>query len=189
MGSYTFFSTIPIATNPPSVDQPNMTTNNVSNAAIWTQDHIGFNSANGGTHLQVTILSPTTPSAQTGTNAIIYTKAGLANSSSADATTINSAGSFPLGIIRAAGSYLNTGVTQNMIQYFNCNQSAVYTSGTTSYAITLDTGVVTGNNVIVFTSRSASGLSDKWSFAGGILTITANTLNPSTITTFVVIQI
>jgi len=52
--NYSFNSGIPASNNSPSVDQPDMLTNNVSAAAIWETDHVGFGEDGGGLHNQVT---------------------------------------------------------------------------------------------------------------------------------------
>jgi hypothetical protein len=75
MANYTFYPTVPATNNSPSSDQPNMQTNNQSINDWSAVDHVGYNVSNGGTHSQVTLLTPlgSDPSL-TGTQGEIYTK-------------------------------------------------------------------------------------------------------------------
>lgn len=57
MGNYVFDITIPASGHNPSTDQPIMLANNVSDASIWAQDHVGYNADNGGLHKQVTFTA------------------------------------------------------------------------------------------------------------------------------------
>jgi hypothetical protein len=49
----------PVATNNPSVDQPNMTINTHSVLGIMAVDHFGFDNNNGGWHQKVTLINGT----------------------------------------------------------------------------------------------------------------------------------
>lgn len=53
MATYPFNPNIPAANNRPSDDQPDMLTNNSSTASLIAEDHVGFNTSNGGKHKQV----------------------------------------------------------------------------------------------------------------------------------------
>jgi len=66
--SFTYTTNIPFASNSPSVDQPNMETNTNSINSIWAVNHIGFNSANGGTHTKLDFInSQSDPTLSSGT--------------------------------------------------------------------------------------------------------------------------
>ena len=79
-------SSVPVPTNDPSVDQPDMTINTQSVATIIAVDHVGFNSSGsapngvGGTHLQVTFNGKNTPGAQVDPQSVLYTASGAASS-------------------------------------------------------------------------------------------------------------
>lgn len=53
MATYTYTSDIPLETNKPSVDQPNMKVNTNSISSLINEDHVGFNTANGGYHIVI----------------------------------------------------------------------------------------------------------------------------------------
>lgn len=65
---------IPAASNNPSVDQPNMLTNNNNIATYVTVDHVGFNTSGSGWHNQVTFAGPQSPSTPSNPLSILYTK-------------------------------------------------------------------------------------------------------------------
>lgn len=81
MPGITYNLNIPLATNNPSVDQPNMKINTNAIDTLLQVDHISFNTTNGGQHQQVTLpntqVSDPSP---TGVGSEIYTKtlAGIA---------------------------------------------------------------------------------------------------------------
>lgn len=188
--SITYNLNIPASGNNPSNDQPNMETNtNAINQ--WTGvDHVEFNvsgDAVSGTHLQVTFNSNNTPSGISPNQAVLFTKAGLANSGSSDAYLLNAAGTFPSNLIRAAGIFTSSGAgSQVMTQFFNCSSTVTSSGGI--YAITLTSGVVTGNNVLVFTSKaSTTGVPPAWSFSNPTLSITGGASSQSVC--FIVLQI
>ncbi len=82
---------IPLANNNPSVDQPNMETNNNSIATYVAVDHVGFNSGSGATsgrHLQVTLDSDNVPSLPTPNDAS-GNKIGILFSNVVNAGTVN----------------------------------------------------------------------------------------------------
>jgi hypothetical protein len=56
---------IPFATHNPSVDQPNMETNNNSIATYVAVDHVGFNTTGSGQHNQVTFNANNIPAVPT----------------------------------------------------------------------------------------------------------------------------
>lgn len=65
MPNFSFNTSIPASNNNPSLDQPEMLTNNQSTDGILAVDHVTFNANDGGTHLQVSFSSNNTPSLPT----------------------------------------------------------------------------------------------------------------------------
>jgi hypothetical protein len=63
---------IPLASNNPSVDQPNMETNNNSIATYVAIDHVAFNTSGSGQHNQVTFNSNNVPATPT-TPPVLFT--------------------------------------------------------------------------------------------------------------------
>lgn len=61
MPNFIYTTNIPLASNDPSTDQPNMKTNTNNIAALIAIDHIGFNAQEGGIHKQVTLLNQSPP--------------------------------------------------------------------------------------------------------------------------------
>lgn len=59
--SFTYNNAVPASGDNPSVDQPDMLTNAQAIASIIAVDHVGFNTAGGGKHLQVTFNSNNVP--------------------------------------------------------------------------------------------------------------------------------
>jgi hypothetical protein len=51
--NYQYYPTVPYGPNYPGDDQPLMQTNTANIAGIFAQDHVGFNTANGGIHTVV----------------------------------------------------------------------------------------------------------------------------------------
>jgi|SRR5579872_2653980 len=123
MTNFTYTSPLPVATNDPSVDQPNMTVNNTSNAGIWEVDHVGFNENNGGTHLQVSFSSNNVPTVPTTfptafTNTVgslpqLFFYSGDATQSSGQYSTASNFSTFLLGgMILKGGSLTMTASPQ-----------------------------------------------------------------------------
>lgn len=76
MPLFTYTIPLPVSGNNPSVDQPNMTTNNASVNSIIGIDHYSFNVSNGGLHKQSTYPVQTIPSTSAGQAAIYSNTAG-----------------------------------------------------------------------------------------------------------------
>lgn len=161
MANFPFNTTIPAANNDPSSDQPIMLSNNVSEAGIWDIDHIGFNSNDGGTHLQNTFVSyASTPGTQTGENCVVYPTAGAANPGSANIVQKNSSRSFLMTGMRAfcaISTDLATGVP-TALQAWNCVSIAQVNPGVPDgrYTLTLIAGATTGTDYAVFVSSHIS---------------------------------
>lgn len=155
--SFTFDDTIPFATNNPSADQPKMLANNVANLQIWDVDHVGFNAANGGTHLQTTFSSKNVPGIQTDPISTLYTNNVTATATNtASASTVaemfyrNQSATFPISMIKAFGAFDAGGTSLN-----TWNMSATRTAAG-NYNIDLVPNAVTGFNYSVFLSNSGN---------------------------------
>ncbi len=148
-----FFNNIPAAANSPSVDQPNMLTNNASNASIWTIDHIGFNNSQGGYHQQVTFNATHSQGAQTDPQSVLFTQAGSA-STKADMYFKNQNGTFQVSPIRAWGTFDKNGATLGS-QLENATVAKVSMG---LFTVTLSANAVTGTNfAVLITSSQTTG--------------------------------
>lgn len=78
--TFSYNTGVPATNNDPSVDQPDMLINTQSINDIIGVDHVTFNSANGGTHNQVTLNRLAAKPTVTGTQTALYSK--LSGSSS-----------------------------------------------------------------------------------------------------------
>ena len=194
MANYTFDDSVPATNNDPSVDQPVMLANNVSNEDIWDVDHVGFNASNGGTHKQINFFSNIAGSigsanacAYPGTRPASYTNA--TGSGATNLYAINTAASsypLPMSCIKAGGVIDVAGPTFDT--QFNC-ASVAHPSGTT-YTVTLQSGVTTGDNVIVsFMPNSvSSSASISYSFSAGVLSMTIGSGSATKIS-FLILQV
>jgi hypothetical protein len=168
-----------------------MLINNQSNKSIWEVDHVGFGVANGGTHLQNTFYSQSTPTLGTALS-IVYPgarPAGYTNATGGTDTntyTLNALGTFPGSIIKAGGTFVAT-ATAGAVAFttsFNCvSMTADNTTGT--YTIVLD-AVCTNDNIIFLTS-SLNILSAVWTFSNPNLTF--NSVNSGELVSFIVLQV
>lgn len=196
--TFTFNTGIPAANNNPSVDQPDMLTNNQSTDGILAVDHISFNTANGGTHKQVTFDNVAAPGAQTNPQSILYTVAGVASSVS-DMRFRNQNKIFPVNLIRAYG-FVN-GAAGGIIASQSINVTSAVRNSAGNYTITLEASTVASANfavLITCTPRPVPGLnpmSTNYSITGvGTFTILiydlfSNSLADPTNFSFVVLQI
>ena len=194
MGNFSFDDSIPATNHLISADQPIMLTNNVSNEDIWEQDHVGFNSDNGGTHKQINFFS-NIAGAIGSANACIYPgtrPASYTNSTGSGATNLyainTAASSYPLPVscIKAGGVIIASG--PSFQTQFNCASVTKPTS--ISYAVTLQSGVVTGDNVIVLFMPNVYGSSvtTSWTFSSNVLTLSVSS-GAYTLISFLVIQV
>jgi hypothetical protein len=182
MTSFSYNNNIPLASNNPSVDQPNMEINTNSISSLIAVDHVGFNSSgtgaggNGGHHLQVTFDSQLTPSTPIVPQSVLFSNIGLADITNSESYFQNAVGTFLLSSIKAFGvftSNLAASVTSFNNQY-NC---ASISSISNVYTINLKPNVAFGNNIVVFTQANgtSSGSVPIWTFANPVLTLIYNT--------------
>lgn len=191
MTTYSFDPSVPASSHTPAQDQPTMQTNNQSIQDLIGVDHVTFEVANGGTHLQQTYYSNQSPLIGAAL-AIAYPgtrPSGYANSTGGSETNtylVNQLGTLPCSIIKAGGTFATTS-TSGAISFqssFNC--SAISSNGSGTYTITL-AGVTTGNNIIVSISRSV-GLAPNWSYTNPTLTISSAGTNGSLVS-FIILQV
>lgn len=78
---------IPFATHNPSVDQPGMEQNNNSIATFVAIDHVGFNTAGGGEHAQVSFYGNNIPALPTTT--VSGNNQGILFTNTVNAGTVN----------------------------------------------------------------------------------------------------
>lgn len=198
--TFSFSTTVPATNNDPSVDQPVMLANNVSEAGIWEVDHIGFNAQNGGTHKQVNYI--TTRSAPTPVDpaSMAYTNVGIDSPTHPQNYFTNSQGTFPLSSIRAFGNFVVNNAAGNVVPTNSFNLIAAANaivqtgngSGVTSFAITLKPNVLNSTNAIVFVMSGSSAATFNYSLSSAV-TLTIQKTNTSSIVgstvNFLIIQI
>ena len=164
MTNFPYNYTVPGANNDPSVDQPDMLKNfqsiggqSLTSSGIIGVDHVGFNAANGGTHLQVTYSSNNIPGAQTNPASTAYTNTGTATLVSENLFK-NANGIFSLSAIKAFCCFntSSTGATVPAINRLNTNSliGRFSSGGTTSYTINLTTSAMISTTGCVFVSFS-----------------------------------
>lgn len=182
MTQYDFYPAIPATNNSPSVDQPNMQTNNQSTNDIFAEDHVTFNLPNGGTHTKVRIATPlgSDPTLNSTITAELYTKlvssipqwfAAVYNGSTTVVSQLTnslaaSAGSgmMPGGLQIRSGSA--TGVaSSSVVINFNtpfptsCVSVVVcYSGGGSLGPQTCSAGTLTASGFTLFVSGSATGV-------------------------------
>lgn len=184
--TFTFNNAIPAAPNNPSVDQPDMLTNNISTDSILAVDHISFNTANGGTHKYVnfskTVISDNIPGLPSNPSSFAYTGAGVVDTTHPQLYFKNSNNTFLVNCIKAFGSFNNTPLGTTFINNMNCTLSI---NGTGTLAtITLTAGATTSTSFIVI-PFSNSGVT---STITGANTFVLGITPGLTITSFIVLQ-
>lgn len=167
--TFTFNTGIPASNDNPSVDQPDMLSNTVATNAILAVDHITFNTANGGTHKQVTYSSLNTPGVQVDPGSTAYTAAGVVDPTHPQNYWKNSQGTFPLSAIRAFGNFTTvTSGSPTLTASFNV---ASVTGNSGNYVITLTANSTSGNNVVFLATMSPSSGAINYSFTTGVFTL------------------
>ena len=150
--SFTFNTGIPAAANDPSVDQPDMLTNNVSTDAILAVDHVTFNTASGGTHKQITLSSKNVPGVQTDPASTLYSNSGTA-SSVAQLFFRSQNGTFQVSPIKAWAFCSGAGtITASQ----SSNVSTVTRTSAGNYDIVLTANAVNSANFAVLMSSALS---------------------------------
>lgn len=199
MTAFTFNVAVPATNNDPSVDQPDMLTNNISNNAIWAVDHITFNSsgsggagASGGQHLQVTFNNKAAPGAMVDPLSIAYTFDGVANTVHPQLYYKNSQAVVPLSSMRAFGSFLTSLGTASVTLINSFNVSFTSHAGNI-FVFTLTTGSIdTALNtafVIPFFNAGNTLATISYTLVGNTLTLNVSPPSVDVLVNFIVIQI
>jgi hypothetical protein len=176
--TYSFDDTIPASNHSPSDDQPIMLINNESNLSIWNSDHIGFGSEGSGYHEQCTFLTqyssgsayPYTPAGEEG---VMIPYAGTASTAS-DLYFVNPNGSFPMTILRSAGSFAAQSASGSITASSKVNVTSITSNSGGSYTIVFPSGIITSpTTAFAFISQNAAAttFSTRWSFSTNTLTI------------------
>jgi len=167
----TFTFGIPAANNNPSADQPRMLNNFTAISNLINVDHIGFNTTLQGQHKQVTFNSNNVPAlAPTDPTSILYTNVGSA-SSVAELFYQNANAIYLLSCIKAFGNFVTSVSTTTFTNSYNF---ASISGGSGTYTLTLNTNVVSTNNIVVLINSGSPLSSISWSFVNPVLTITTN---------------
>lgn len=152
--TFNYIRDIPLATNNPSTDQPNMKqdTNAIDN---WSQvNHVGFNVGTAGQHTRIDFnANITSPSIASGAVAVETVNAGVASSASQLFFT-NANATFHLSPIRAWGIITAAGAIDNSQSY---NVASASRFGAGAYVINLTAGATSSVNygVHVSTQRTS----------------------------------
>lgn len=192
MTDFGFSTTQPATGTAPSQSQPIMLLNNVSTNAILAVDHITFNNAAGGQHLQVTFNTKTDQSAPSDPTSIAFTAAGSADTN-ANMYFINQSAQYLISCVRAFGVFtIVTSGSPSISNGYNIASISVNLSNQ-NYTITLDEGATNGTNVVVLITQSINTNSNvNWSFAvpsgSGVLTLKPATLAVGNIISFAILQ-
>lgn len=144
--TFNYNNAVPAANDNPSVDQPDMLVNVQSTESIIAVDHISFNTANGGTHKQVTFNNVAAPGAQTNPQSILYTVAGVASTNS-DMRFRNQNRIFPVNLIRAFGFV--DGAAGGIIASQSINIVSAPRNSAGNYTITMDANTVGSTDYFV----------------------------------------
>lgn len=155
MGTFSYFN-VPIGSNAPKNDQPNMLTNAASISSLIDVDHVSFNVANGGYHKQVTFNSTASPSTPSGLVSIGYTAAGVADNTKPQLMWKNSAMTIPVAPVKAWGCYTVDG-SFNITAVQSTNINSVTRSSQGVYAVIVNSGVITGSGFGIQISSQDNG--------------------------------
>lgn len=191
--TFTFNDQIPAANNNPSADQGQMLINNQSTNSIIAVDHVTFNTANSGTHKQVTYIDKFVPAVPSDPTSVAYTDVGKADASHPQNYWKNSQGTFPLSAIRAFGAFGIVGATTPAVTNINginvTGISAVKVTSIFTYTISLTANSTNGTNFVAIVSPSINN-SYLYSLSADTLTIVVNqSLTPFFTINFLILQI
>lgn len=154
--SFTYTLNIPFSSNNPSTDQPNMLANTNSISNLISVDHVGFNTATGGQHLQVTFPAENTPATPAGIVGVLYTQAGVAAVSQPQLMFVNSNATFPVSLTKAYATF--TGATGTIVSSQSIGVASVSAPVAGVFTVTLNANVVTGTSYSVYVTATG-GLS------------------------------
>lgn len=185
---------IPAANNSPAQDQPDMLTNTGAVFNIWDINHNGFNklaAVPGGTHTKVDIPLFTNPTLVAGAqSSVIYSKAGTADPTHAQAFFKNPFGDFLLSSVRAFGVFTTS--APGVIPLDNgFNIVSIDQFAGSSWKIVLTPNATTTDDVAVFIyfDRLTVAPQPTYTFASNELRIFATTFGPFAKVSFLVLQV
>jgi hypothetical protein len=166
MSSFTFTPTIPAANNDPADDQGLMLQNNASTSGLIAVDHVGFNTANGGQHLQVTFPGNNVPGAQTGLASTVYTSPGVAKNTTSQLFFRNGDVPYQLSSTRAWALCNASGIVSS--QSYNVSNVTRVAAG--QYTVTLTANAVNTSNFTVLVSGEMQNTFSSGTIAGYVIT-------------------
>lgn len=150
MTNLTYTTGRPAGNISPAAQRVSMTTNNDSNASIWTQDHYGFNDNNGGTHKYVrmpaNVALPGMINLQSGLGSVT----GVADPTKSQLVFKNSLATFPVSLFKAYGFITGTTLSNAY------NVTSVTNPSTGQYLVTLSV-TLTGSYGVILTPATPSG--------------------------------
>jgi hypothetical protein len=155
--TYSYNGTVPSSTNYPGSDQTPMLANTGSISGILENDHIGFNSENGGTHEQISQAGVQTTSTFTGLVApqsVVYPVLGTAGTNPQVQEVLQNAQCIvPLSAIRAFGCFdvTESPGDQGCHNSFNVTDNQVVNDGGGVYTITIATGAINTGSLLTGT--------------------------------------
>lgn len=189
MTSYPYINNVPVPTNDPSVDAPNMQTNTETIDSWVAVDHVGFNNSNGGKHNQVTFAGKNAQGSQTDPQSVLYTASGTASTVS-DLEFKNQNANFPISTLRSLGSFatVNTNGPVSLINGFNVTSITASNSGLI-YTIVFPNNVTTGTTFIPFVQSSVPSSIVSYSVSPNTLTIINNSAVVGRLVTFAAFQV
>lgn len=168
--SFTFNTGVPATANNPSVDQPDMLTNNVSADGILAVDHISFNTAGGGQHKQVTFNNKNAPVAQTDPQSVLYTGSGTASSMS-QLLYRNQNGIFEISAIRAWGLATPAGISASQsVNIASVARTGGFPAG--NFTVTMTANAVSSSSYAVLVSAWDSAANGALLISWAILSAT-----------------
>jgi hypothetical protein len=180
--SFTYNSSIPATNNNPSDDQPVMQQNYAAISNFVNVDHVSFNNANCGKHLQVTFNSKNTPAAQTDPQSVLYTANGIASSVS-QLKYANQSATFPLSTLRAYANFTVLNNSMTATNYFNVDVGAITVAPnglSWVYTIPLLTGATSSDDAGVIFAATNNSFTFNWSIAGNTVTCQIGTTSVTT---------
>jgi hypothetical protein len=185
MTNFTARSGIPDVNDNPSDDQPDMQINNDNFIDIWDVDHIGFNAANGGTHLQNTYSGFSNGNILGGSAAsTAYPAAGVDNINRAQYYFRNSNSIVPVSSLKAFGIFSTSNVfispdslsLQNSYNVTgNVSQNLVATA-TTQWVINLVSNTLSSTSAAVFINFSDNSKISNFNYVLALNTLTITAL-------------
>lgn len=190
MANYSYNGGVPAANNDPGVDQPDMLINTQSIRDIWTEDHIGFNANDSGTHLQTTFVDFSSPAVPTSTASVAFPAAGVADATVAQYYFQNADTTLLTSSIKAFATFTATTVAGAVVLPNSYNVTSVVSSlAGLQYTINLSTGCTTGSTYLFFASLNDQN-TYTYSITGPVVTFNINAGSVSTPARicFVVIQ-